>query len=212
MAGQHRRRLCQHTQEGEEETPGNAGQAQSEGQNVGRRGKTERKGQAPAAWAGMLPHAEPLLPHPLLAPQRDPIQLWGPGQSRVEPTSPQNPRTGRQGLPRDPKRLTGAGRRWWAGGLLAPRPGWGSQARSELPRADARCLCERAHILRIPGSRPEIPQSYILHIWFQLGSGEGGSQSPIQAGFSAEVIFLDPRECAQSYNLQQNPFIAREKI
>lgn len=60
-----------------------------------------------------------------------------------------------------------------AGGLLAPRPGGGSQARSELPRADARCLCEPAHILRIPGSRPEIPQSYISHIWFQLGSGEG---------------------------------------
>lgn len=60
-----------------------------------------------------------------------------------------------------------------AGGLLAPRLGQGSQARSELPWADARCLWERVRILRIPGSRPEIPQSYILHIWFQLGSGEG---------------------------------------
>lgn len=85
---------------------------------------------------------------------------------------PKPPDWGRT-LPIHPKGLTGAGWGRQQGGLLAPRPGGGSQARSELPRADARCLCERAHILQIPGSRPEIPQSYISHIWFQLGSGEG---------------------------------------
>lgn len=91
----------------------------------------------------------------------------------TDPSSPQKPPDWGRTLPIHPKGLTGAGWGRQQGGLLAPRPGGGSQARSELPRADARCLCERAHILQIPGSRPEIPQSYISHIWFQLGSGEG---------------------------------------
>lgn len=108
------------------------------------------------------------------SPHRGTRSSFGvPGRAGQTLHPPKTPGRGSERLPRDPKRLTGAGRWWWAGGLLAPRPGCGSQARSELPRADARCLCERARILRIPGSRPEIPQSYILHIWFQLGSGEG---------------------------------------
>lgn len=99
---------------------------------------------------------------------------WAQPQSTFDPYAPKIPSLGGSNTsPPSRERLTGVGRQQRAGGLFAPRPGRGSQVRSELPRADARCLWELTCILWIPGSRPEVPQSYILHIWFQLGSGEG---------------------------------------
>lgn len=86
-------------------------------------------------------------------------------------------------------------------------PIW-SRAGKIFLRADARGLCERFSILKIPGPSPEIPQSNIFHIWFQLGNEKREKQATNQSGLLWR-LFSFTQEDWQNYNLQQNPFIAR---
>lgn len=69
-------------------------------------------------------------------------------------------------------------------------PRWRSRAGKKLLQADARCLCKRFSILRIPGTWPEIPQSNIFHIWFQLGNEKGKARHQLQQASPWKLFFF----------------------